>query len=277
MINAEQLDNYSWLTEWDWEKILSNLESALKHNTQSHGSAFLYENFIEKTHSTWIINASDLEGTKTTFLDVLTQPLIEYGEPKTDEQRSAAISKVIEHIKKRKHQTAIYLHKRLVEELKQRPNMTWYLFTSTINKVFQDINKIIVNATLVGAMPFSDSTVNKSYNTNSNSSEGTKSKYSKNTGKQKAQKNSNSSSKETSTDICNGCGRNKHKVDDCPLKNHPDFNKNHATIPWEETAQYAMIKEKSNGKFSWLGERYRADGSVRPEIPSKKNIKTSTK
>jgi hypothetical protein len=181
-IDAEQLDNYSWLTDWDWEKILANLESAIKTETQVHGSEFLYFRWIDSTHSSWIIDASDLEGTKTTFLDVLTQPLIEYGEPKTDEQRTAAINKVMEHIKRRKHQTAIYLHKRLVEELKQRPTMTWYLFVSTINKVFQDINKIIVTATLVGAMPYGDKG-NKSSNTNSNSSEGTKSKYSKNTGK----------------------------------------------------------------------------------------------
>ena len=112
MINAQQLDKYTWLTDWDWEKILNSLESAIKLETQVLGSEFLYLKFIERTHSTWIIDASDLEGTKATFLDVLTQPLIEYGEPKTKEQRSAAINKVMEHLKRRKHQTAIYLHKR---------------------------------------------------------------------------------------------------------------------------------------------------------------------
>ena len=86
-INAEQLEKYTWLTDWDWEKILTNLESAIKLETQVLGSEFLYFKFIERTHSSWIIDASDLEGTKTTFLDVLTQPLIEYGEPKTEDQR----------------------------------------------------------------------------------------------------------------------------------------------------------------------------------------------
>ena len=75
----------------------------------------------------------------------------------------------------------------------------------------------------------------------------------------------------------NGCGSNRHHVDACTLKSHPDFNKNHATTPWEKTEQYATIQKKSNGKFSWLGERYRADGTVRPEIPSKKEKKSKDK
>ena len=138
--------------------------------------------------------------------------------------------------------------------------------------MFQDINKIIVTATLVGAMPFSETKSNKSSNTSSNSNEETN-KYSKNTEKQKTQKGSKPSNEESSTKRCDGCGSNRHNVDACTLKSHPDFNKNHATTPWETTEQYATIQKNSNGKFSWLGERYRVDGTVRPDIPSKKEKK----
>ena len=112
-------------------------------------------------------------------------------------------------------------------------------------------------------MQFDTSNTNESSHTSSNNSS---SKHAKQPEKHKSQKSTDytkreKTSKEAFATACRGCGSNRHLSADCPFKGtHPDYNPDRAIV-WEDTKQYRTLNERTKGKFTWLANQYRIDGT----------------
>jgi hypothetical protein len=51
---------------------------------------------------------------------------------------------------------------------------------------------------------------------------------------------------------CDGCGREGHTADQCYSKKHPNWNSQHATVKWKESAIAKEIRKLANGPLRSL-------------------------
>jgi hypothetical protein len=234
--------------------MLQELEKAIKKEQSVMDLSYVYNAFIDKNNKNWIIESADMKGTMETFLTPMEKLWKEYGEPTLTELKPIE-ARVLEIIKRKTSSTAKYLYSKLVEELKAFENntVTWLMFTSFIERIFQDIKGVQATATVVGLLSYENA------ETNNKSSYASTKQSEKNSSKDSNKKKREYKAKEPLATACRGCGSNRHLTKDCSFTKHPNYNSDHSRA-WEDTEQYKTLQTRSKGKFTWLLPHISVDG-----------------
>ena len=255
-----------WLSTWNWKTLLENIKYIYqkKPGNQQMELLYLYKQALDTAALQWKLDATTPKGLQLlqdTLINPLNNMYTQLGLIQ-NENLDQVIEKFFVLIKKDKGPSAEYIRTKLRETLNKHTNdtLTWIIFISFIESIILRMFKKQAEVTEMGMITTQPKSAG--YNNNSHRIDYKHNDTNKGFTHKPQHDKSYTPKTDVLTHVCRGCGSNRHKLANCPLSKHPDWNSNH-NIEWEHTPQYKQLL--NIGKFKWLGMNHRIDGKLRTD------------
>ena len=275
LIKSTDVYSKNWINTWKWDFFIDTLRKIYKHDEdyQQIDQLVLYKRAIDHAAESWCLDASNIKKLEETLHTPLRRMYADYGEP-SQVDCIILFARVQSHLKRNKGPSADYIHTELDRSLKQEVAPKWLVLAGLIKRIIRTIEAQQATSIKMGLTTYKP-------NTSSTKTE-KKGKYDakSTTTTSKSSNNTNNHSKDTTskkgeifTQVCRGCGSNRHRVSVCDRTKHPDYNTDH-TKEWTETKQYKTLIEK--GRNPWLHFSYKVDGTKIDPLPKQSNNKKNS-